>query len=72
MSRMSRPNETEVEWKPRTTLGIMVASGKINSMEQIFENGMRIQESEIVKHLLPDINHTVEKDQSTENRTLFL
>ena len=47
MSRMARREDTEVEWKPRTTLGMMVASGKINSMEQIFENGMRIQEAEI-------------------------
>ena len=59
MSRMARREEAEVEWKPRTTLGMMVASGKINSMEQIFENGMRIQEAEIVKHLLPDVKTQV-------------
>jgi len=59
MSRMARREDTEVEWKPRTTLGMMVASGKINSMEQIFENGMRIQEAEIVKHLLPDVKTQV-------------
>src|ERR687889_1597129 len=59
MSRMARQGESEAEWKPRTTLGIMVASGKINSMEQIFENGMRIQEAEIVKHLLPDVKTQV-------------
>src|SRR5512145_619694 len=52
-------DEKQVEWKPRTTLGIMVAGGKITSMEQVFENGMRIQESEIVKHLLPDIKSQV-------------
>ena len=59
MSRMARREDTEVEWKHRTTLGMMVASGKINSMEQIFENGMRIQEAEIVKHLLPDVKTQV-------------
>lgn len=59
MSRMGRQIDSEVEWKPRTTLGIMVSNGKINTMEQIFENGMRIQESEIVKHLLPDIKTQV-------------
>lgn len=59
MSRMARQIDSEVEWKPRTTLGIMVSNGKINTMEQIFENGMRIQESEIVKHLLPDIKTQV-------------
>ena len=49
----------QAEWKPRTTLGSMVLAGKINSMDQIYENGMRIQESEIVKHLLPDIKSQV-------------
>jgi small subunit ribosomal protein S5 len=28
---------------------------KVSSMEQIYENGMRIQESEIVKRILPDM-----------------
>lgn len=37
----------------------MVAEGKINSMDQIYENGMRIQEFEIVKHLLPDVKTSV-------------
>ena len=66
---MSRPSEPEIEWKPRTTLGIMVASGKINSMEQIFENGMRIQESEIVKHLLPDIKTQVVSVEIVQKQT---
>src|ERR687889_2490661 len=69
MSRMARREEAEVEWKPRTTLGIMVASGKINSMEQIFENGMRIQESEIVKHLLPDIKTQVVSVEIVQKQT---
>jgi small subunit ribosomal protein S5 len=38
---------------------MMVASGKIKSMEEIFENGMRIQEGEIVKYLLPDVKTQV-------------
>ncbi len=40
MSRMARQGESEIEWKPRTTLGMMVASGKIKTMEEIFENGL--------------------------------
>jgi small subunit ribosomal protein S5 len=56
---MSRYKQEQVEWKPRTTLGMMVASGRITSMEEVYENGMRIQESEIVKHLLPDIKSQV-------------
>ncbi len=63
MSKFNRPSqsrqEKQVEWKPRTTLGQMVTSGKITSMDQIYENGMRIQEPEIVKHLLPDIKSHV-------------
>ena len=55
----SRSNEQATVWKPRTALGQMVAENKISSMEQIYENGMRIQESEIVKHLLPDIKSQV-------------
>src|SRR4029078_338567 len=59
MSRPSRHQERELEWKPRTMLGTLVAGGKINSMDQVYENGMRIQESEIVRHLLPDIKSQV-------------
>ena len=59
MSRPSRQQEHHVEWKPRTTLGSQVASGKINSMDQVYENGMRIQEAEIVRHLLPEIKSQV-------------
>src|SRR5512145_642916 len=54
-----RSNEQATVWKPRTALGQMVIENKISSMEQIYENGMRIQESEIVKHLLPDIKSQV-------------
>jgi small subunit ribosomal protein S5 len=59
VNRYSRQQEEHIEWKPRTTLGTMVASGKISSMDQIYENGMRIQESEIVKRLLPEIKSQV-------------
>lgn len=60
MSRHYSPStQQQAEWKPRTTLGTMVLAGKINSMDQIYENGMRIQESEIVRHLLPDIKSQV-------------
>ena len=37
----------------------MVLAGKINSMDQIYENGLRIQEQEIVRHLLPDMKSQV-------------
>ena len=59
MSRYSPSQQQQVEWKPRTTLGMQVQAGKITSMDQIYENGMRIQEAEIVKHLLPDMKSQV-------------
>jgi small subunit ribosomal protein S5 len=55
----SKSSEQTTVWKPRTALGQMVIENKISSMEQIYENGLRIQESEIVKHLLPDIKSQV-------------
>lgn len=56
---MSFQGQQQAEWKPRTTLGQMVLAGKINSMDQIYENGLRVQEPEIVKHLIPDIKSQV-------------
>ncbi|MEM2955641.1 MAG: 30S ribosomal protein S5 [Nitrososphaerales archaeon] len=42
-------------WVPKTRLGSLVAEGKITSLEEIFESGMKIKEPEIVKKLLPDL-----------------
>ncbi len=49
----------EQEWKPRTKLGMLVASKRITSLEQIFEQGYRLREPEIVKQLLPDLKSEV-------------
>ncbi|MEM1525006.1 MAG: 30S ribosomal protein S5 [Nitrososphaerales archaeon] len=46
-------------WVPKTKLGMMVAEGKITSLEQIFENGWKIKEPMIVKTLLPDLKTSV-------------
>ncbi len=54
-----RSVEEKPEWKPRTKLGMLVATNKIASMGQVFENGYRIQEPEIVRMLLPDIRNEV-------------
>lgn len=51
--------EERPEWKPRTKLGMLVAANKITSMDEVFENGYRIQESEIIRTLLPDIRNEV-------------
>jgi small subunit ribosomal protein S5 len=54
----SRTAEPEV-WVPRTTLGKLVATEKITSMKEIYENGYRIQEAGIIKKLLPGIKTEV-------------
>jgi len=50
--------ETE-EWKPRTRLGRMVLEGKISSIEEIFMEGSKIREHQIVNMLLPNLEEEV-------------
>lgn len=61
MSRSETRQRGPVEevWVPRTTLGKLVASNKISSMKEIYENGYRIQEAGIIKKLLPGIRTEV-------------
>jgi small subunit ribosomal protein S5 len=47
------------EWKPRTRLGKMIFEGKITSIEEVFTEGLKIRESEIVDILLPDLQEEV-------------
>lgn len=55
-----RPRQREEEpWIPKTILGKKVASGEITSMEEIIQNGLRIQEAGIIKKLLPDLKSEV-------------
>ncbi len=56
---MRRSIEEKPEWKPRTKLGLLVAANKITSMGEVFENGYRIQEAEIINKLLQDIRSEV-------------
>lgn len=44
---------------PKTELGRKVSEGKIASMEEILEQGWRIQEGGIVRKLLPDLKTEV-------------
>src|SRR6266568_1790224 len=53
-----RPGQ-EVGWVPKTKLGKLVQAGEIFSMEEIFTQGMRIKEPEIVDTLLPNIQQEV-------------
>jgi len=47
------------EWKPRTRLGRLVLEGKISSIEEIFTEGLKIGEPQIVNILLPNIEEEV-------------
>ncbi len=57
--RDSNSDQKMINWMPRTTLGKKVVSGEITAMFEIFENGYRIQESEIIRKLLPDLKMEV-------------
>ena len=52
--RKSRYEEDALKlWKPKTKLGLLVSSGKVTLMNEIFENGWKVKEPEIVRTLLP-------------------
>jgi len=59
--RPKRPRREPVvePWVPKTELGKKVFSGEITSLEEIIESGLRIQESGIIKKLLPDLESEV-------------
>ena len=56
--RPKREQEEEV-WIPKTILGQKVVGGEITSLEQIIQDGLRIQEAGIIKKLLPDLKSEV-------------
>jgi small subunit ribosomal protein S5 len=55
----SRREQEEPEWIPRTKLGKLVTEGKITSLDEIFQLGLKIREAEIVRKLLPDLRTDV-------------
>jgi small subunit ribosomal protein S5 len=60
MRGRDRDREDKFEtWVPRTKLGKMVLDGKISSIEELFMEGLKIRESEIVNILLPDLQEEV-------------
>jgi small subunit ribosomal protein S5 len=46
-------------WIPRTRLGKMILERKISSIEELFMEGLKIREPEIVDVLLPDLQEEV-------------
>lgn len=56
---MSSRNDKFESWVPRTRLGKMILERKISSIEELFMEGLKIRESEIVDLLLPDLQEEV-------------
>jgi small subunit ribosomal protein S5 len=54
-----RDLEKQEPWIPRTKLGKMVSEGKVTSLEEVFHQGWKIREPEIVKTLLPNLSSEV-------------
>jgi len=50
-----RDQERVEPWIPSTKLGKLVSEGKISSLGEIFQQGLKIKEPQIVKALLPDV-----------------
>jgi small subunit ribosomal protein S5 len=46
-------------WVPRTRLGQMIQEGRISSIEEVFAEGQKIREPEIVDVLMPDLQEEV-------------
>lgn len=57
--RRERFAERAQPWTPRTRLGKMIQEGRISSIEEIFTEGQKIKEPEIVDSLLPDLQEEV-------------
>ena len=49
----------EEEWKPRTKLGKMILEGRVSSIEEVFTEGLKIREPQIVDVLIPDLQEEV-------------
>ncbi len=52
---ISEQRREEAVWVPRTRLGLSVTNSKVTSLEEIFQNGWKIKEHEIVRTLSPDL-----------------
>ena len=55
----AQTQQREAGWVPKTKLGKMVQSGQILSLDEVFTQGLRVMEPEIVDVLLPDLKQEV-------------
>jgi small subunit ribosomal protein S5 len=67
--RDERPTFNPDSWTPKTMIGKMVKAHEITSIEQIFHEGKRIEEVEIVDALLPDLKNEVIEIISVQRMT---
>lgn len=54
-----RGRDVSETWIPKTSLGRMIQEGRITSIDEIFTEGLKIREPEIVDLLLPDLQEEV-------------
>ncbi len=59
------------EWIPKTTLGKKVLAGEITSLDQVFEQNLKVLEPEIMGILVPDLSDEVLKISSTQRMTAY-
>jgi small subunit ribosomal protein S5 len=59
LSRTIEKAERLEEWVPRTRLGRLVLEGKVSSLEDLFAEGQKIREPEIVNLLVPNLEEEV-------------
>ncbi len=57
------------EWSPVTEMGKKVKAGEITSIEQIFRQGKRIEETEIVDALLPNLKSEIIEIMNVQRMT---
>ena len=56
---MSRGTRNTESWVPHTATGRMVLEGKITSIDEIFSQGLKIREVEVVDSLIPGLQQEV-------------
>jgi len=59
MAQATETQKPEAGWIPKTKVGRMVQAGQIVSLEDIFTQGLKIKEPEIVDVLLPGLKQEV-------------
>jgi small subunit ribosomal protein S5 len=56
-------------WQPKTALGKDVKAKKVTSIEQVFHDGRKIEEPEIIDALLPDLKNEIIEIASVQRMT---